>query len=54
MAGDWHLRIEGKFDVYPTRKRWHYIPTEARGGFEDYEDLGRIFFKCMGEPNQNE
>ncbi len=47
IAGDWHLRIESSFDVFPTSKRWHHIQSEARGSYEDYDDLGRIFLEYM-------
>ena len=45
MDGDWHMRVENVLDVYPTRKRWHWLPDAARGSFDDYEDLGRIFIE---------
>jgi len=47
IAGDWHLRIENKFDVFPTTRRWFNIVTKYRGDFRDYEDLGRVFFEQM-------
>lgn len=47
-AGNWHMRIEGKFDVYPTRKRYHWLPSGERGHFSDYDELGRIFLELMG------
>jgi len=47
LAGDWHMRVEGKFDIYPTRKRWFNVVNKARGGFRDYDELGRIFFEQM-------
>lgn len=48
---EWHIRIEGIMDVYPTRKRYHLIKTDARGSFIDYEELGRIFTEHMEEIN---
>lgn len=40
---EWHIRIENVLDVFPTRKRYHNLKTDARGSFEDYDELGRIF-----------
>lgn len=45
IAGDWHLRIENVFDVFPTRQRWHYIPDDFRGGYTDYESLQNAFMR---------
>lgn len=39
---EWHIRIENVIDVFPTNKKWHWLPTGARGTYDDYEDLGRI------------
>ena len=43
IAGNWHMRIDDRLDVYPTRKRYHWLPTGERGSFADYEELGRVF-----------
>jgi hypothetical protein len=40
---EWHIRIENIMDVFPTRNRYHLLKTDERGGFSDYEELGRIF-----------
>ena len=48
IAGNWHMRIADKFDVYPTRKRYQWLPTGERGSFADYEELGRVFIELMG------
>lgn len=40
---EWHIRIGGVMDVFPTNNRYHLFKTNQRGTFEDYEDLGRIF-----------
>ena len=47
IAGDWHLRIENVLDVYPTRKRYFWLPTKEWGWYEDYEGLGRIMIERM-------
>lgn len=44
---EWHVRIEDVLDVYPTRNRWHWLPTGERGGFSDYEELGQIFLERL-------
>jgi len=45
INGDWHIRVEGELDIFPTRKRYHFIPTDERGGFRDYEHLGEIILE---------
>lgn len=40
---DWHIRIEGIMDVFPTSNKYHLLKTDERGRFNDYEELGRIF-----------
>jgi len=42
---EWHIRIEKVLDIYPTRMRWHWLPTGERGELEDYDDIGRIFLE---------
>lgn len=46
---EWHVRIEKVIDVYPTRNKWHWLPTGERGQFKDYDDLGRIFMERMDD-----
>lgn len=48
IAGDWHIRIENVLDVYPTRKRYCWLPTGEWGWYNDYEDLGRIMLENRG------
>lgn len=43
IAGDWHIRIDNKLDVYPTRKRWCWPPTEERGSYNGFEQLQDIY-----------
>ena len=45
VAGDWHLRIENVFDVFPTSQKWHYIPDDIRGKYTDYESLQKHFME---------
>ena len=40
IAGDWHYRLDSVMDVYPTRKRYCWLPEQAYGSYADYEDLG--------------
>lgn len=49
INGDWHLRIEGKMDIYPGKKRFFWIPGGEWGFYDDYDDLGRIMIEKMGE-----
>lgn len=46
---EWHIRIDNKLDVYPTRKRWCWLPNEHRGGFKDFEELQDIYFTELKE-----
>lgn len=45
IAGDWHLRVERVFDIYPTSQKWHYIPKDIRGRYTDYQSLQDAFMK---------
>lgn len=44
---EWHIRIEGILDIFPTHNLWHFLPTGERGQFKDYEELGRILIEQM-------
>lgn len=44
---EWHVRIAKVLDVFPTRNKWHWLPTGERGRFEGYEELGQIFMERM-------
>lgn len=46
-GNDWHIRVEGIIDIFPTRKRYHVITSNVRGTFENYEELGRIFMEHL-------
>lgn len=46
---EWHIRIEKVLDVFPTRNRWHWLPTGERGSFHDYDELGRIFMERLDD-----
>lgn len=47
VAGDWHMRIENIMDIYPTRKRFFWLPDKEWGNYKDYDDLGRIMTERM-------
>jgi len=40
---EWHIRVGGIMDVFPTRNKYHLIKTGGRGTFSSYEELGAIF-----------
>ena len=40
---EWHIRVNGLMDIFPTNNKYHFIKTDQRGEFEDYEELGQIF-----------
>lgn len=44
---NWHIRVEGRIDIFPTSKRYHVLATNARGSFQDYDELGRIFLEHL-------
>lgn len=50
---EWHIRVQGLMDVFPTRNRYHLLKTGARGGFNDYEELGRIFEEYVNQEEFN-
>lgn len=40
----YHLRVEGVLDIYPTNRRYHYLPTGKRGTYtQNVYDLVRRF-----------
>ena len=45
IDGDWHIRIENVIDVFPTRKRFFWLPTKEWGWYQDYDDLGKIMIE---------
>lgn len=45
VAGDWQMRIENVFDVFPTSQKWHYIPKDIRGRYDDFESLQDSFMR---------
>ena len=47
VQGDWHIRIENVLDVYPTRKKYFWLPDKQWGEYDNYEDLGQIFANKM-------
>lgn len=49
---EWHVRIEKVMDVFPTRKRWHWLKTGERGSYTDYDDLGCIFIEHVRATEQ--
>lgn len=51
MAGDWQLRIEEVIDIYPTRKRFFWLPTKEWGWYKDYDDLGKIMSERTSNGN---
>jgi 6-pyruvoyl-tetrahydropterin synthase len=44
---EWHIRVEGVIDIFPTRKKYHVLASGARGSFADYDELGRIFLEAL-------
>lgn len=45
---EWHIRIENILDVFPTNKKWHHLPTDERGTYQDYDELGEIILERQG------
>lgn len=50
---EWHIRIKGLMDIFPTNKRYHLLKNDNRGTYEDYEELGRIFEEYVGTEEFN-
>jgi len=42
---EWHIRVEGQIDIFPTNKKYHVLKNDIRGTFDDYDELGRIFME---------
>lgn len=38
-------RINGRLDLYPTRQRYHHLPTGRRGGYTDPLQCARRWLK---------
>lgn len=51
-SGDWHIRIERALDIYPTRKRYHFLKSGARGFFRDQRELAEVFLQLVQELNK--
>lgn len=47
MNGDWQVRIEEVFDVYPTNKKFCWLATGEWGIYDDFEELGKIMVDRM-------
>ena len=44
---EWHIRVQGVMDVFPTRNRYHLLKTGARGQFPFFIGLfnyGTVLF----------
>lgn len=41
----YQLRINGVIDIYPVRKKWHYLKTGERGEFGNIEDMDLSIFE---------
>lgn len=46
---DYHYRINGILDVWPTKQKYHHLPTNERGVFKNYAWLIEKFLsKAVG------
>lgn len=43
MRYPYYFRIEGVIDVYPTGRRYHYLPTNERGSYHDLHKTLKIY-----------
>lgn len=41
----YQLRINGVIDIYPVRKKWHYLKTGERGEFDNINDMDLSIFE---------
>ena len=44
LNNGYQLRVNGVIDLYPVRKKWHYLATGQRGEWDDLNDLDMSIF----------
>lgn len=42
--GDYHFRINGRLDVWPTTKKWYDLNSKRRGTYKSLYIFARDFF----------
>jgi hypothetical protein len=47
---EYQFRVNGLLDLFPTRQRYHYLPKDWRGGYQDPLECCRRFLKGEGVP----
>lgn len=45
QKSEYHFRINGVLDVWPTNNRWHYLKENSRGGYPHVNALIQRFTK---------
>lgn len=50
LNNGYQLRIEGVIDVYPVRKKWHWLATGERGEWSDVEELRKVMLDRLPIP----
>lgn len=48
MNGLYQIRIEGVMDIYPVRKKYHWLPDGSRGDWVNLPNLRNIMIKKLG------
>jgi len=44
---EWHFRVtgsQGRLDIFPQRRRWHWLPENRRGLYKSEKNLLLRFF----------
>lgn len=44
LNNGYQLRLGGLIDIYPVNKRWHYLQTNDRGGYDNIDELDMAVF----------
>ena len=44
FINDFQIRLAGRLDVYPTAKKFCYLPRKVWGVYDRIEDLGKKYF----------
>ena len=50
MITEYHFRIDGRLDLFPTRGRWHNLKTGKRG---NYQSAAAIAVSHLGPPRRS-
>lgn len=46
-----HFRIDGKLDLYLLHRRFHYLPTDTRGGYIKAKEVAAQWLRRKVKPD---